>query len=211
MRGGHHILLHFVRAVFHSFQMFVDELRPDRHGRNAYYLNSFADPRLNEGPIVIRPKLRVSCYLKSPDLDLGYLPKTFAMEGRLHGYRSEAEIYAVNCMSRSGLGWIEALFCFSGLLLSQPIFDPSSVPDPQPAQQNQEPKQALQEWTPVPGVAMLSAMAASGLTQFDLQTMDAAGKPDANNSVGSQAESGKTVANREVEERARPSGPQSVT
>jgi hypothetical protein len=211
MRGGHHILLHFVRAVFHSFQMFVDELRPDRHGRNAYYLNSFADPRLNEGPIVIRPKLRVSCYLKSPDLDLGYLPKTFAMEGRLHGYRSEAEIYAVNCMSRSGLGWIEALFCFSGLLLSQPIYDPRSVPAPQPAQQNQESKQALQEWTPVPGVAMLSAMAASGLTQFDVQTMDAAGKPDANNSVGSQAESGKTVANREVEERARRSGPQSVT
>jgi hypothetical protein len=160
---------------------------------------------------VIRPKLGVSCYLRSPDLDLGYLPKTFAMESGLHGYRSGAEIYAVSCMSRSGLGWIEALFCFSGLLFSQPIFDPSSVPDPQPAQQNQEPKQALQEWTPVPGVAMLSAMAASGLTQFDVQTMDAAGKPDAKNSPGPQAESGKIVANREVEERARRSGLQSVT
>jgi hypothetical protein len=160
---------------------------------------------------VIRPKLGVSCYLKSHDLDLGYLPKTVAMEGRLQGYRSGGQIYAVNCMSRSGLGWIAALFCLSGLLFSQQIFDPRSVLDPQPAQQNQEPKPALQEWTPVPGVAMLSAIAASGLMHFDVQAMDVASKPDTQNSLGSQAETGKIVANREVEEQPRRSGLQNLT
>lgn len=114
-------------------------------------------------------------------------------------------------MSRSGLGWITAFFCFSGLLFSQPIFDPRIVLDPQTARHNQEPKQALQEWTPVPRVAMLSVIAASGLMQFDVQSMGAASKLDAQNSLGLQAETGKIVANREVEERARRSGLQSMT